>query len=218
MTHRLGRKLLTALAAFALAAPLALSGCAPVPALPGVGPAWMAKLAGHTQVVVASGDSTAGTQGTLTLYDRTATGWRQEGTWREWNALRGWQYRPATGSLKSPIGVFSLTASGGYAPNPGTRLPYDHRYWYYTLFSHAVRTFNRVVAIDINHVPYSAPIDGRRPDGPWGINGIWLHDAHNSPSAGCVTIADSGMLRLQLWLNPAARPVILMGPSSELRR
>ena len=212
------RKLLTALGALALVLPLALVGCAPVPALPGVAARWMAQVAGRDQVIVVSGDSVAGTQNTVTLYDRTSTGWRQSGTWRGWNGLGGWAYAPRTGHSLSPIGVFTLTAAGGYAPYPGTRLPYEYRPAYYSLISHGVRTFNRVVAIDYNRVAYSYPSDSRRPDGPSAAFGLWLHDSHNSPTAGCVTVSDVAMLRIQQWLNPAARPAILMGPASELRR
>jgi len=212
------RRSLTALGALALILLLALAGCAPTPALPGTAPRWMAQVAGRNQVIVVSGDSVTGTQNTVTLYDRTTTGWQQRGSWRGWNGRNGWAYAPRTGRSLSPVGVFTLTAAGGYAPNPATRLPYEYWPAHYALMVNGVRTFNRVVAIDSNRVPYSYPSDLRRPDGPGAAFGLWLHVSHNSATAGCVSVPDAAMLRIQQWLNPAARPVILMGPSSELRR
>lgn len=147
---------------------LGLAACVPIPStptIPGLSTSLMLRMAGHDQVIVASGDGATATQSTVTIYDRTTTGWRPSDTWRAWNGRIGWGLTPRNGSGRSPDGVFTLTAAGGYAANPGTRLPYEYRPSYYRLVINYVRTFNRVVAVDINHVPYSPPSDGRRPAG-----------------------------------------------------
>ncbi len=218
--HRWLRRPATLVMALLAALALILTSCtppAPTATIPGVGRAWQPQFANHRQVIVASGDSPSSTVGTVTLYDRTAKGWTAAGSWRAWIGRSGWAFSPASGSGASPIGVFSLTAAGGYAPNPGSRLPYDYNPRAYSRVINGLRTFNRVVAVDINHVPYSSPNDFRRPSGPRTTYGIWLHDTHNSPTSGCIALPDTAMLRIQLWLNPAARPIILMGPAALLR-
>jgi len=212
-------RLRRALATMLVALPLVLVSCAPpaaTPGVPDVGPGWQPQFANHRQVIVARGDSPTSTVGTVTLYDRTTTGWKAAGSWRTWIGRSGWAFNPKSGSGASPIGVFSLTAAGGYAPNPGSRLPYEWSPRTYSRIINGFRTFNRVVAVDINHVPYSSPNDARRPAGWKATYGIWLHDTHNSPTNGCLALPDTAMLRLQLWLNPAARPLIVMGPAALL--
>jgi L,D-peptidoglycan transpeptidase YkuD (ErfK/YbiS/YcfS/YnhG family) len=173
------------------------------------------ELTGHNQVVVVTGDSTTGTGSTLTEFDRTAAGWVQHGSAvRVWNGRSGWAYNPLTNGGYSPIGVFTLGAAGGYAPNPGTRYAYQYSPSYYGLVYNGVRTFNHVMAIGYNHVDGSYPSDPRKPKGSRYSYGVWMHTSHNSPSRGCVGIPDNVLVDTMRWMNPAAKPVIVMGPRS----
>ncbi|MFC7512453.1 hypothetical protein ACFQV4_28630 [Streptomyces thermocarboxydus] len=54
-----------------------------------------------------------------------AASWQAGPAWPARNALRGWTDDHWAGDLRSPIGVYSLSDSGGLLPDPGTRLPYD---------------------------------------------------------------------------------------------
>jgi L,D-peptidoglycan transpeptidase YkuD (ErfK/YbiS/YcfS/YnhG family) len=209
------------LLAAAIVAALMATGCQPVTggALPpGVGASWSSRLAGHQQVVVAIGDSATGTGMTLSAYDRVAGGWKLAASWRGFNGRSGWGTNPPSGTGHSPIGVFSLTTGGGYAPNPGTRLPYEYRPAYYSRILNGVRTFNHVIAIDFNHVPGSLPSDSRRTISPTVEAGIWIHTSHESPSSGCMGVPDAAVTYLLRWLDPKAAPVIVMGPKDVLAR
>jgi L,D-peptidoglycan transpeptidase YkuD (ErfK/YbiS/YcfS/YnhG family) len=189
------------------------------PAVPaGLGPSWLARLSGHNQVVVASGQDWRSTRVTVTEWERRSGGWVRLGSWTGWNGLGGWTSTPSEFRQQSPVGAFSLTDAGGYAPNPGSRLPYDHSTKRYGLISHGVRTFSHVIAINYNRIPGRVPADRTRPGGFAAGGGFWIHTEHHSGSGGCITIPDGGVVQLQRTLTPAAHPVILMGPAAVLAR
>ena len=53
-------------------------------------------------------------------------------------APRGSTSTPSEFRRQSPVGIYSLTDAGGIAPDPGSRLPYDHSTSRYGLISHGV--------------------------------------------------------------------------------
>ncbi|NJC68652.1 hypothetical protein HC031_02765 [Planosporangium thailandense] len=195
-------------------APTPTVSALPVPA--GLGPQWAARLAGHSQVVVASGADWRSSHATVTEWQRAAGGWVRLAEWDGWNGREGWTTTPAETRPQSPVGMFGLTDAGGYAPNPGSRLPYDHSSGSYSLIFNGVRAFNHVIAIDYNRVPGTAPANSTRPLGYAAGGGFWIHTQHNSGTNGCVGIPDAGVVALQQTLDPAAKPVIVMGPAAAL--
>ena len=203
--------------ALAVIAALATAvGCVPTTTAvpPGVGSRWATGLAGHNQVVVASGVQLNSSISTVTTWTRTATGWAKTGSWAGHNGWNGWTSNHRLGDGRTPIGVFTLTAAGGYAPNPGTRLPYEYAPAFYSRVVNGVREFNYVVAIDYNRVPRTPPSNPVRPRGRAAGGGIWFHVDTNSATAGCVTVPNPAMVQVLRWLDPAKSPVILMGPAS----
>ena len=212
------RRALLLLVPIAVLVSPALPASAVAAAPPGIGHAWSTYLAGHNQVVVASGDGRSSDRVTVTLYNRHSNGWVRVGSWRGYNGLQGWTTSPSSSTMATPVGVFTLTAAGGYSASPSTKLPYDHSLSRYSLISHGVRTFNHVIAIDYNHVPGSAPTDARYPLGARAGYHFWLHTAHNSGSGGCVTVPDAGVVIILQKLDPRAHPVIAMAPASVLAR
>ena len=203
--------------ALAVIAALATAvGCVPTTTAvpPGVGSRWATGLAGHNQVVVASGVQLNSSISTVTTWTRTATGWAKTGSWAGHNGRNGWTSNHRLGDGRTPIGVFTLTAAGGYAPNPGTRLPYEYAPAFYSRVVNGVREFNYVVAIDYNRVPRTPPSNPVRPRGRAAGGGIWFHVDTNSATAGCVTVPNPAMVQVLRWLDPAKSPVILMGPAS----
>jgi L,D-peptidoglycan transpeptidase YkuD (ErfK/YbiS/YcfS/YnhG family) len=216
--HRRGVVALLAVAATAvmvLAAPPA-DAAQRVPT--GLGPTWAAKVAGHAQVVVASGAGWTSTHTTVTEWQRTSGGWVKLATWKGWTGLAGWTTKPSEYRRQTPVGVFGLTDAGGYAPDPGSRLPYHRSTRDFWLISHKVRTFNHVIAINYNRVPGTSPANRKRPHGFAAGGGFWIHTQHHSGTGGCVTISDAGVVHLQRTLTPSLHPVIVMGPASVLRR
>ncbi|MCB5179687.1 hypothetical protein [Streptomyces antimicrobicus] len=199
----------------------------PAPAdqgLPGVSERTRARIpADSRQLVLVAGKGPAASEGTATLYTRpdAATPWRALASWPARNGARGWSPEGSrtVGDLTSPEGVFSLTDAGGLLPKPpGTRLPYDRD----DLFVPSGRgvngeslagSFDYVVAIDFNRRPGRSPLDPVKPQGAARGGNIWLHVDHDGPSQGCVGIPKEGMRTILQTLDPAARPVIVMGPA-----
>ncbi|MCW2641220.1 MAG: hypothetical protein JWP76_3526, partial [Dactylosporangium sp.] len=194
--------------------PAPAAGGPPAPA--GLGPGWAAQLAGHAQVVIASGTDSNSPHAAVTEWQRGPGGWVQLGEWSAWNGSAGWTTTPAEGRPQSPVGVFGLTDAGGYAPNPGSSLPYDHSRSSYSLIFNGVRAFNHVIAINYNRVSGAAPANQTRPMGYAAGGGFWIHTQHNSGTNGCIGIPDTGVVQLQKTLDPAAKPVIVMGPATVL--
>jgi len=207
---------LAALTGALLAAPPAAAAGLPRPT--GLGPSWAARLAHSTQIVIASGEDWHSSRVSVTQWQRRSDGWVALGTWSGWNGLEGWTTTPSELRHQTPVGIYSVTDAGGFAPDPGSRLPYDHSTSRYGLISHGVRTFNHVIAINYNRVPGRVPADRTRPRGYAVGGGFWIHTEHHSGSGGCVTIPDAAVVQLQRTLVPAAHPVILMGPAALLAR
>gem|GEM_PF-998905 len=186
---------------------------------PGVGAHWTNALRGHNQVIVADGTNNS-TNGRvrMTTWTWTSAGWLKGGGWWAWGGARGWG-KTSQGDRKSPIGVFSIKDAGGYYRNPGTKMPY---YYYPSGFSlistNGHRSFSYVMAIGYNHVTGTSPLSeatvGPRSKG----NQIWIHEGSGKYSLGCLGTSRGAVVAMLKWANPAAQPVILMGPHSQIVR
>lgn len=115
--------------------------------------------------------------------------------------------------------MFTLGDAGGLLEKPpGTKFPYDHN----RLFVPTGRgvngeslagAFEYVIAIDYNRRKGFSPLDLVKPEGEDKGGGIWLHVDHNGPSQGCIGISKEAMKKLLTTLDPAAKPVVVMGPA-----
>ncbi|MER6437146.1 L,D-transpeptidase family protein [Streptomyces sp. NPDC001185] len=196
---------------------------APAPGkLPGVGPRTLARIPDRTrQVVLVTGENANSPESTVVLYRRTGAGWRPGAVWRAHNAFRGWTHDHRAGDLRSPVGVFTLTAAGGRLADPGGGLPYD-RSGGFTAHGTGFEgeplagSFDYVVAIDYNHRPGTSPLDRGRPLGASRGGGIWLHVDHGGPTHGCIGLGTDHMKELLRVLEPARHPVIVMGDAASL--
>jgi len=185
---------------------------------PGVGAYWTSSLRGHAQVIVADGtnDSTNG-RILMTTWTWTSAGWLKGGGWWAWGGSGGWG-KTAQGDRKSPTGVFSLKDAGGYYANPGTRLPYYYNPAGFSTMMNGHRIFSYVMAIGYNHVTGTSPLSEATP-GPYSKgNQIWIHEGHDSLTLGCLGVSRGAVGAMLRWANPAAQPVILMGPHSQVVR
>ncbi|MFD8411805.1 hypothetical protein ACFV2Q_08585 [Streptomyces sp. NPDC059650] len=172
------------------------------------------------QLILVTGKARDSSYATAALYTRPAAGadWVLAERWPARNGARGWSTERSYGDLTSPVGVFSLSDAGGLLPKPpGTRLPYD-RSRAFTASGHGVEgeslagSFDYVVAIDFNRKRGVSPLDPTKPEGERKGGNIWLHVDHDGPSQGCVGISKQAMRRVLRTLDPAAKPVIVMGP------
>ncbi|MFG3496182.1 L,D-transpeptidase family protein [Streptomyces sp. NPDC047928] len=194
--------------------------------IPGLGPRTRAGVpAASRQAVVVRGDAPDANTSTVTLYERDpGEGWKPvSDPWPAHNALKGWTDHHTQGDLRSPIGVFTLSDAGGLLDDPGTKLPYDQgRAFTATgtgvLGEPLAGSFDYVVAIDYNREPGTTPLDWTRPLGDERGGGIWLHVDHDGPTQGCVSVEKPRMRELLRWLDPAKKPVVVMGDVTSLGR
>ncbi|WP_030207388.1 L,D-transpeptidase family protein [Streptomyces sp. NRRL S-87] len=190
--------------------------------IPGISPATRGRIpADSLQAVVVRGDGEDSSYNTVTLYTRTpgSPDWTPGPSWNGRNGANGWSVDRRGGDLTSPVGVFRLTDAGGLLPPPpGTRLPYDENEGFVAsglgVEGESLEgSFDHVVAIDFNRVPGTSPLDPEKPEGEDKGGNIWLHVDHDGPSQGCVGIPKQAMETLLRTLDPARRPVIVMGPA-----
>ncbi|MEU9088782.1 L,D-transpeptidase family protein [Streptomyces sp. NPDC048428] len=211
----------------AAAAPAPSLPPAPPREIPGLGPRTRAQIpAGARQAFVVTGESPDSNRSTAVLYTRDdpARGWRAAlAPWPAHNALNGWTAEHWEGDLRSPVGVFTLTAAGGRLDPPATAFPYDLSPDFKVegegFHGEPLEgSFDYVIAIDYNRVPGASPLDQTRPLGDERGGGIWIHVDHGGPTQGCVSVTEERMKELLGVLDPVKEPVIVMGDAAALSR
>lgn len=160
---------------------------------------------------------------TVQYWRKSAGCWRLERSVAARNGYAGWHPRPWDGSGYSPIGVFGLTDAGGRLRNPGTRLPYHHgpksyAAGGYRMNNNSTQMFDYVVAVNFNRYVGRPPRDDGRPNPKIPDGGIWFHVAGAGATRGCISVSKPEMIWALRWLDPAARPAMVMGPASRLAR
>ncbi|MFG2557515.1 L,D-transpeptidase family protein [Streptomyces sp. NPDC048496] len=178
------------------------------------------------QALVVTGDSPDSSLATAVLYTRedAMAGWQPAlGPWPAHNALKGWTDEHRAGDLRTPIGVYGLTAAGGRRAAPGTAFPYEQNPLF-NISGEGFRgdslegSFDYVIAIDYNRIPGASPLDPTRPLGEERGGGIWLHVDHGGPTQGCISLPKDRMRELLRALDPAKVPVVVMGDAAALAR
>ncbi|MEU6772574.1 L,D-transpeptidase family protein [Streptomyces sp. NPDC046759] len=190
--------------------------------LPGVGDQLFRRIPDDSgQVVVVYGEGEDSADSTAVLYTREGPEWREVAGWPAHNGRRGWTTDHHMGDERSPVGVFGLSDAGGVLADPGTRLPYDRDEGAYAppnAWDEAHQhDFDYVIAIDYNRLPGTPPNDPTRPEGDDKGGSIWLHLDHGDGTSGCVSVSKEAMAFLLRTLDPARRPVMVMGDRTELR-
>jgi len=192
------------------------------------------------QVIVVSATTWRMTYGTVSLFQRTATGWHLSA---RWSARLGYgglviASKRVQDTGTTPAGAFRITESFGRLSNPGTRLPYtkvtmdhwwveDRRSAYYNdmrrgsrggflLRTTGYNSSERLATMGTQY-DYAAVIDFNRPNPVIGRGaGIFLHAYGTGATGGCVSIRHDRMAATLRWLNPAANPRILIGEDNWL--
>ncbi|MFF1411395.1 hypothetical protein ACFVX6_16665 [Streptomyces sp. NPDC058289] len=172
------------------------------------------------QLILVTGKARDSSESTAALYTRPAAGadWAKSDSWPARNGAKGWSTERTYGDLTSPEGVFALTDAGGLLAKPaGTKFPYDQDGSFVAtgrgVNGESLRgSFDYVVAIDFNRKTGVSPLDPTKPEGEEKGGNIWLHVDHDGPSQGCVGIPKAAMQKVLETLDPAAKPVIVMGP------
>jgi L,D-peptidoglycan transpeptidase YkuD (ErfK/YbiS/YcfS/YnhG family) len=179
-----------------------------------------------TQLVTVIAASYRATQARLTAYQRHNGRWRRVfGPWIVWIGRNGLA-RPGAkreGDGRTPSGTFGFGFFFGVDPNPGVRFPYrrihESDVWD---DDPASPRYNEWVddryadpgagpePMDVSAYDYGAVIAYNTARTPGLGSAIFLHINIGTPTAGCVTLPESELLKILRWLNPAASPKITM--------
>lgn len=139
------------------------------------------------------------------------------------------------GDGKTPTGIYELKRAFGYDKSVNTKMNYrqifdtdiwiddpkapDYNQWTKTgettarsfeILKRNDDQYKYTVVIEYNTAPV---IKGHG-------SAIFLHvwKAKNKPTAGCVAVSETDMLKILGWLDPEARPVIILGTLQEIRK
>lgn len=194
----------------------------------------MANTGNATQVVTVT--TTPGQAGpVLEAFEKVAGRWRRAfGPVPAVIGAQGFSTRVSESTTATPIGLFTLTEAFGTSANPGTALPYRRSQYGDVWVDRATApTYNTRQTGDADFAKgsgerlwtettayeYAVVIDyNRRPVRPGAGSAFFLHVTIPVPSQGCVTLRRDRLLTLLRWLNPAAHPIIALGPIEAVRR
>src|SRR4051794_17877918 len=183
------------------------------------------------QVIAVTAAGYGTSYATLRVFRRTAHGWRRTfGPWparigRSGFAPRG-QKREGDG--RTPTGSFHFQFMFGVNADPGVRYHY-RRAVRTSWWDDDSQSANYNLWVDSRHgdpgrnpesmfqtpaYDYAAVIGYNLSRTPGRGSAIFLHVSHNSATAGCVSIAQSRLLKVLRWLRPGLKPRIVMGTRS----
>lgn len=188
--------------------------------VPGVGPnSWAQVPAVSTQLIVAVSTRRGSDENTFQRWQKYDGCWVQLSSWWSLNGFNGWHERPQTGSLRSPIGVFSLTDTGGRLANPGTPMRYHYGPKKYARggykLNYPVQLYNYVIAINFNRQVGKPPRKNVQLTRAAG-SGYWIHQRGLGSTRGCISLTKKQLVTTLQWLSPTAIPHIIMGPTQSI--
>ncbi len=179
--------------------------------------------AGTSQLITVNAPTSRSTTATVTAWQKGA-----DGIWRVVipgvPAMVGGAGigHASEGSEHTPAGTFALTQAFGREADPGTKMPYfttDPRDWWdenpssptYNL--HVRRATSPGGASENLYYSgyvydYVVNMNYNTARVPGAGSAFFLHVSNGSPTAGCVSVSRSAMLRILRWLDPARRPYI----------
>lgn len=160
-------------------------------------------------------------------------------TLQAWDNLGGGRFMAVTGPLRAkigargvgpayegsnltPLGTWDLTEAFGRVPNPGTAMPYfvagpsdywDGRPGSPTYNTH-VRSAWPIVGENLRDAgwvyDYAVVMGVNQARVPYGGSGFFLHVTDGRPTAGCVAIEREALAAILRWLDPTARPQMVV--------
>lgn len=213
------RRLLVLLGALWLA--LGTAAAVPGPAHAAETPWFVNSVGAATQVisVVGVGSSTA----KMDVWERTTAGWQPVGVGIPAQiGSAGMAQDIHEGSMKTPMGIFTLDYAFGTEPNPGGGLPHvqvgpDH-WWDGDVDS---PTYNTMQVCKRDECPFGIGGTGtenlqipqyahavvmgvNKARVPGAGSAFFLHSTDGGPTAGCIAIDDAMLVKIIRWLRPGA--------------
>src|ERR1700742_2888568 len=199
---------------------LAPISCAAPTGNPLAGTPWFANQVGNATQVV-SVVSTGGSNATMDIYQRTAAGWQPLRTGIPTHVgSQGMAPQAKSEVPATPMGVYSLDAAFGTAPNPGAGLPYTQvgsNHWW-SGDDHSP-TFNSMQVcqkaqcpfstaasenLDIPQYKHAVVMGVNKNKVPGGGAAFFFHTTDGKPTEGCVAIDDAQLVSIMKWLRPGA--------------
>ncbi|HEY2273506.1 MAG TPA: L,D-transpeptidase family protein [Jatrophihabitantaceae bacterium] len=185
---------------------------------------------GAGQVITVVAPREFDTQATLQAWRAVPGGWRRVGpSLPAWLGTTGMTPQPSESKSATPMGSYTLTQAFGHDSNPGTSLPYTQTtpadWWIsepgplYNTLQHCSSGCAFTQGDPNEHLYYETPyynyavvIDyNRSPVRQGAGSAFFLHVSVGAPTAGCVSIEQSQLVRIMRWLRPHDHPRILIG-------
>lgn len=183
------------------------------------------------QLIVAIGETAEETDAELFAFEKTSSGWEKRfGPLAAVNGRNGFAPpgEKREGDGRTPTGLFPLEFAFGYARSIDSKMPYrqatDDDVWVDDPASPDYNTWTKRDLTDASSFETMKLTDQRYRIGisiAYNRNPIitgmgsaiflhvWLREG--APTSGCIAIADEDLSMILQWLDPAKKPMILMG-------
>ena len=190
------------------------------------------------QLVVVTAPAWGSTSASLTTYEPDGKGWRLvHGPFPARIGRSGFRVDRREGDGTTPAGSFPITAVMGRQPDPGTRFRYRQivpgdcwisdssspSYNQLVRATPCTRPNEDLYAIGVGPYRYLATVGyNTDPVVPGLGSAIFLHrhqytaSGTTAATSGCISLAEPELLSVLRWLDPTARPRIVMGPDAWL--
>jgi L,D-peptidoglycan transpeptidase YkuD (ErfK/YbiS/YcfS/YnhG family) len=211
------------------------------PARPKSPPGWiqssLRNLSGKSsQILLVTNEHAAASRGMLYVLEKSDNLWH--GAFPPFSALIGKKGFAPPGEKKegdgrTPSGVFALKRTFGHAQKIGSLMPYrqagiediwvddasaaDYNHWVrkgettansFELMKREDDCYKYGIIVEYNTDPVV----------PGAGSAIFIHvrRGEDTPTLGCIALAESDMLKLLGWLNPKAEPLVVLGTREDL--
>jgi L,D-peptidoglycan transpeptidase YkuD (ErfK/YbiS/YcfS/YnhG family) len=193
----------------------------------------LADVGNARQVVIVTSANWTTDVATLQTFEKDTAGWHAVFPAMPAHIGRaGFSADKHEGDLKTPAGKYGFGTMFGQRADPGVKFPYrqadSQSVWVDDVNSPYYNTWQENAALSGEHLAssgystayaYAAAIAYNvNPIVKGKGSAIFLHVSTGGGTAGCVSIAQSNLLQVLRWLDPAKAPVIVMGPSSVIRQ
>jgi L,D-peptidoglycan transpeptidase YkuD (ErfK/YbiS/YcfS/YnhG family) len=199
----------------------------------------LASTGASSQLITVEAPTYTTTTATVSLWQRQGKCWALVGgPWQGTLGLHGFSDSHHEGDPTTPTGAYSIgPVMYGVAPDPGVHYAYHQLvcgdWWDEDPSSPAYNTFEHVPCgqpppfggdsealwQEGNAYPSFAVVDyNTYPVVEGAGSAIFVHADVGGPTNGCVSLPLGELDALLRWLQPAASPLVVMGPDSEISR
>jgi L,D-peptidoglycan transpeptidase YkuD (ErfK/YbiS/YcfS/YnhG family) len=185
------------------------------------------------QVVIVTSANWSTDVATLQTFEKDAGVWRAVFPAMAANIGRdGFSADKHEGDLRTPAGKYGFGTMFGQQASPGVKFPYrvadaksvwvdDSSSKYYNTWQENAALTGEHLAAATYRTAYAYAVDiayNTSPVVPGKGSAIFLHVGDGGGTAGCVSIAETNLMKVLRWLDPARAPVIVMAPTSAIRQ